>query len=75
MCRIIYFRITVIGKVMAKKRINTQSKYFKKYGRTIQEMSRITGWSQGTVHAYLQTKNKRKTLFAEIELVLKGGKV
>lgn len=59
---------------MVKKRVKTESKYFKKYGRTIAEMVRITGWSAGTVHAYLQTANKRKTLFAEIEFVLKGGK-
>lgn len=51
------------------------SKYFIKHGRTIQEMSQITGWSVGTVHAYLQKPNKRKLLFAEIELILKGEKI
>jgi hypothetical protein len=60
---------------MTKKRIKTQSKYLKKYGRTVKEMARITGWSVGTVHAYLQKSKKRKELFTEIKLVLKGAKV
>lgn len=58
---------------MVKKRRKVLSKYEKKYGYTIEKMARITGWSIGLVHLYLQDNKKRKELLAEIKRVTKGG--
>lgn len=52
---------------MAKKRNKSLSKYYVKYGFSIRDMVKITGYSVTSVHKYLQKPKLRKILFVEIK--------
>ena len=62
---------TELFTITKKTTRKVDSKYTRKYGYSIAEMARITGWAHGTIYNYLQTTKLRKELFAEIDRMLK----
>lgn len=45
-----------------------RSRYRKEYGYTIKEISKLLGWSYGTVHKYLNDKELRKELLDKVAM-------
>lgn len=57
---------------MAKKKIRKthrkyESKYYKKHGYSIKDCAMWLGWSESTVQAYFQDKDKREEMLAMVK--------
>ena len=54
-------------KKKKKVRKKSRSKYYVKYGYSISDIAKITGWSTGTVWSYFQDKDLRKAMLADVK--------